>query len=106
MKRSSLMTALTKFLQTIRCNNFTHGLKLIFHTMQTSVASKGEYMSDIETALRQTGANLRALLEGFYGQTTRAETKESILRAARDPKKIKFGQEIRSAKLFTEINVG
>lgn len=63
-------------------------------------------MSDLKDPLREFGSNFRAVLEGLLGERSGAEKGQEILSAARDPRNIRFGPEIRRARLFTEITVG
>lgn len=61
-------------------------------------------MSEKDTPLREIGSNFRDFLQGFFGETRKSE--EELLAGARSQSNIKFGPEIRRAKLYTEFTFG
>lgn len=61
-------------------------------------------MSD--TQFREFGKNFRSLLDGLASFSGGGDQETSILAKSRDYRAVKFGSEIRSANLYTEISVG
>ena len=62
-------------------------------------------MNDVNQRLSELGSGFRTLLEGFLGTASGPRTEEEILSEVRDYRRIKFGREIRSARLYTELSI-